>query len=93
MAVDERVGDWRGGAASVESCHSYDFFKILAKVSGFDQGSDPGRTPWRRPMSMSTTLAAATSASMNGRWLVRIHPRNAAIRILSEMADSQTADL
>jgi hypothetical protein len=44
-------------------------------------------------MSMSTTLAAATSASMNGRWLVRIRPRNAAIRILSDMADSQKAGL
>jgi hypothetical protein len=44
-------------------------------------------------MSMSTTFAAATSASFDGRWLVRIHPRNAAIRILGDMADSQTAGL
>jgi hypothetical protein len=44
-------------------------------------------------MSMSTTFAATTSASMNGRWLVRIHPRNAAIRILNDMADFQKAGL
>jgi hypothetical protein len=44
-------------------------------------------------MSMSTTFAAATSSFFDGRWLVQIHLRCTVIRILSDMADSQTAGL
>jgi hypothetical protein len=41
-------------------------------------------------MSKSTTVAAATLASVDGRWLVPIHLRkDAAMRILGDVADSE----